>query len=122
MARKLVANVEVDGTWYGPAHPDNEVTDDVADKITNPSAWDDEDGDEVDVTELPAATIGEFAGHPSKPAGVAHPGADASVREINEWVGDDPERARVALDAEQGRGGDARSSLVSRLQSIAGTE
>lgn len=33
MARKLTKNVAVKGVWYGPAHPDNEVTDEVAEQI-----------------------------------------------------------------------------------------
>jgi hypothetical protein len=43
--RKLRSNVYVEGDefgrgqWYGPDYPDNEVTKEVADKITNPAAW-----------------------------------------------------------------------------------
>lgn len=47
MANELTSNVFVPfdpeqgagGIWYGPSYPDNEVTDAVAAKITNPAAW-----------------------------------------------------------------------------------
>lgn len=35
----LPADEGAGGTWYGPDHPDNEVTTEVAAKITNPAAW-----------------------------------------------------------------------------------
>lgn len=38
---ELAANVNVGGTWYGPAHPAAVVTDDVARQISNPKAWPD---------------------------------------------------------------------------------
>lgn len=38
---ELAANVNVAGTWYGPAHPAAVVTDDVARQISNPKAWPD---------------------------------------------------------------------------------
>ncbi len=38
-SQELIANVEVDGKWYGPAYPDNKVTAEVKDKIDNPEAW-----------------------------------------------------------------------------------
>lgn len=63
MAR-LVRNVKVGGTWYGPAHGNAEnVPADVAEQITNPNAWDevpgdggqgDDDNDVVDVEALTA--------------------------------------------------------------------
>ena len=36
-AKKLVANVFVDGEWYGPDHAAAPA--DIAAKITNPAAW-----------------------------------------------------------------------------------
>jgi hypothetical protein len=41
MTKLLVANVDVDDVWYGPDYPDSEVTDEVAEKITNPACWED---------------------------------------------------------------------------------
>lgn len=38
--RKLVQNVYVNGKWYGPAYPDNEVTAEVSKAVENPGAWD----------------------------------------------------------------------------------
>lgn len=39
---KLVANVNVDGTWYGPDHDNaDDVPAEVAEQITNPDAWED---------------------------------------------------------------------------------
>lgn len=42
----------------------------------------------------------------------------ASVKEILAEVGDDKDKAAEALAAEQGRGDDARSSLVGKLQAV----
>lgn len=40
MAEKtLTSNVHVDGKWYGPDHPRNQVTADVLAKVTNPAAF-----------------------------------------------------------------------------------
>lgn len=36
----LIANVEVDGSWYGPAYRNGDaVPPEVAEKITNPAVW-----------------------------------------------------------------------------------
>lgn len=43
-----------------------------------------------------------------------------SAREVLDWVGDDPERASAALDAEQAKGDDARTTLMARLSRLAG--
>jgi hypothetical protein len=43
MARKLIANVHVDGVVYGP-DGEQDVPKDVADRIDNPNAWDESDG------------------------------------------------------------------------------
>lgn len=39
MARDLIANVNVDGTWYGPDHQGNKVNADVEKAVTNPKVW-----------------------------------------------------------------------------------
>ncbi len=36
---ELTTNVYVDGTWYGPDYPDNKVTAEVREQITNPAAY-----------------------------------------------------------------------------------
>jgi hypothetical protein len=41
-----------------------------------------------------------------------------TVEEVKAWVGDDPDRAQQALDAE--RAGQNRSSLISHLEGVAG--
>jgi hypothetical protein len=51
-----------------------------------------------------------------EPAGDFDP--DGTVKEIESWVGDDPERAREALAAEQAKGDKARSTLVEHLQDV----
>lgn len=43
MAKELASNVHVDGRWFGPAYPDNEVTPEIAKLIPNPAAWDNAD-------------------------------------------------------------------------------
>lgn len=35
----LLQNVQIDGVWYGPNYPNNEVTAEVREKITNPAAF-----------------------------------------------------------------------------------
>jgi hypothetical protein len=37
----LTSNVLVDGTWYGPDYPENDVTAKARDQITNPAAFED---------------------------------------------------------------------------------
>ncbi len=38
---KLIANVWIDGQWYGPAHGNaSDVPVDVAEQVTNPACWD----------------------------------------------------------------------------------
>lgn len=39
MAKQLTSNVEVDGVWYGPSYPNNEPTEAVLERITNPAAF-----------------------------------------------------------------------------------
>jgi hypothetical protein len=39
---ELNSNVQVNGKWYGPAYPDNEVTSDVREQIANPEVWTEE--------------------------------------------------------------------------------
>lgn len=123
MAPKLIANVEVDGVWYGPAHGNAEnVPAGVAEQITNSAAW--EDGDEP-VTSRPAASFGQTAAAPTPPAGAPAGMADfnpnAPIAELVDYVGDDATRAQAVLDAERAKGDDARKTLVERLEAITGT-
>jgi hypothetical protein len=39
VGKVLVANVAVDGVWYGPDYPNQDVTDEVAERITGASCW-----------------------------------------------------------------------------------
>ncbi len=86
---RLSTAVIVDGEVYerGTTPPD-----DVAERITNPAAWDAPD----DAPDVP----------------------DGSAAQVEEWVGDDPKRARRALAAEAEREGGPRSTLVARLERI----
>lgn len=53
MARELIANVNVNGTWYGPSHRDNKVTADIAKAVTNEKVWSgDKDAPTVESTEV----------------------------------------------------------------------
>jgi hypothetical protein len=45
---------------------------------------------------------------------------DGTAKDVIDWVGDDPQRARQALNVEQGKGDEARTTLVARLSKIAG--
>ena len=42
-----------------------------------------------------------------------------TAAEILDWVGADSGRAEAALQAEKGRGGDARTSLIAKLEKLA---
>lgn len=45
---------------------------------------------------------------------------EGSAKQVLEWVGDDKERAAMALDIEQAKGDNARSTLVASLTKLAG--
>jgi hypothetical protein len=45
---------------------------------------------------------------------------DGTAKDVLDWVGDDRQRAGQALEVEQGKGDDARSTLVARLTKLAG--
>lgn len=45
-----------------------------------------------------------------------------SVQATEDWVAGDKERAKAALKAEEGKGDDARSTLVSKLEALANDE
>jgi hypothetical protein len=60
---RLVKNVAVDGTWYGPAHGNaDQVPAEVASQITNPKAWEgspeQSSGDDRDALLDRAAALG----------------------------------------------------------------
>lgn len=44
---------------------------------------------------------------------------DGNAKAVLDWVGDDPDRARRALDAEQAKGDEARTTLVAKLTKLA---
>lgn len=130
MAKTLISNTEVDGNWYGPDYPENEVTADVLGKVTNPAAFVEsqhefdnrirtDDGLDPDesVARNAAAALAATGGLDLSGLDV-----DAmNVEDVEAWVGDDPARARAALAAEGLRQKGARSTLVTRLEGIAGT-
>ena len=71
-----------------------DVPDWVREQVTNPAAW-----------EAPST---------GADAPIA---ATATIDEVEEWVGDDPDRARQALAAEQARP-EPRKTLVAKLERI----
>jgi hypothetical protein len=109
MAKALKQNVHVDGKWYGPDYPKNKVTADVLDQITNPQAFEDADPAQIDMRVR--------ADDGLEPVGEFELGS-ANMDEILAWVGDDPDRAQDALDAEGDRA-KPRNSLVAKLEEIA---
>lgn len=70
--------------------------------------------EERDTDEVTARTPGDHAGSDSDQTGVP----DGTVEEVKDWVGDDPDRAQQALDAENARP-TPRTSLVTHLEGIA---
>ncbi len=87
-------------------------------------------GGEVEATPPPSATPAEpDPAPPPTPPDEAPPGVmtlnrglvpDGTAKDVIDWVGDDRDRARAALEAEQGKGDDARTTLVARLSKLAG--
>ncbi len=89
-----------------------------------------------DITEVPAPEVGEVtedAGEVVADQGNIFgflPEADeigesgvvpeGTAAVVTEWVGDDVDRARRALEVELARGAEARSSLVAKLRKLAG--
>jgi len=53
-----------------------------------------------------------------KPANGDEP-PDGNIDDVLDWVGDDPARARTALEVEQSESGKGRSSLIGTLTGIA---
>ena len=107
--------------------------------------WWDKDGDVVEVpwdlgvsllelkgagfsqAEAPAASGSKPAEAPLKHAESEHydPGLpgdvpDGTAIDVLDWVGVDKSRAAAALKAEKAKGGDARTSLVAKLEKLAG--
>lgn len=56
--------------------------------------------------------------NPRRPAPVGAPPTDGTAAQVRDWVGNDPRRAQVAYDAENARGEDARSSLLTQLRRV----
>jgi hypothetical protein len=115
MAKKtLTSNVHVGNKWYGPDYPQNEVTAEVLDSITNPAAFappDDGGGagdnrfraDDFGTDEPPSLRAGETT-PPAAPAAVPDGTVpDGTAEEVLDWVGEDKTRAQQALDAEQAK-------------------
>lgn len=67
--------------------------------------------EQAEVVDHPAPE--SSAGEPSEPGAVP----DGTIDEVLAWVGDNPERARRALEAEQAAG--KRKTLVDQLSKIA---
>lgn len=90
--RRLVANVCVGGTWYGPANPGAPVTEDVAAQITNEAAWEDEGGHEsASGGSLPSGytTAVASAGGESVRTALDEPTAPPSADGLDEMERDD---------------------------------
>lgn len=71
MARKLTANVYVDGVLYGPAG--KSPSKDVAEQITNPKAW----SGKADAEDSGSSGSGSGSGNGIPPKGGAGSGVDA---------------------------------------------
>lgn len=96
--------------------PGDELPDWAEGMVTNPAAF--------APPEEPAPFVDEAPNVNGDAGGIAprFPDFDteANIKEILEWVADDPERAAYALEAEQAKGEEARTTLVTRLDEIAG--
>ena len=131
MAKQLKTNVIVGGTWYGPDYPQNKVTAEVLEQITNPAAFEGPTvGEPVngDVTNVTAGASTE-PGTPKQRASASEPAPaaplgsgpevpDGSVDEVLAWVGDDRDRAAQALEVEQAKDEDARKTLLEPLEDL----
>lgn len=94
--------------------------------------WWEKDGDVVEVPwdlgvsllELKGAGFSQVMPGQSSSKNVYDPGLPGDVPqgtaiEVLDWVGADPSRAAAALAAEQGKGSDARTSLIAKLEKLA---
>ncbi len=87
-------------------------------------------GGEVEATSPPPATPAEPDPVPTPtPPDEAPPGVitlnrglvpTGTAKDVIDWVSDDRDRAKAALEVEQGKGDDARTTLVARLSKLAG--
>lgn len=66
----------------------------------------------------PAEDEGEAADGDEEPVDGDEP-PDGNIDDVLDWVGDDPARARQALEVEQSESGKGRSSLIGTLTGIA---
>jgi hypothetical protein len=82
------------------AAPENEPTVEEADFENDADVYREEP--DVEVSAAPHTEV------PTAPEG--------SVKDVLAWVGDDPEKAQAALDAE--KAGEQRSTLISKLENI----
>ncbi|MEV0608122.1 hypothetical protein AB0I61_17325 [Polymorphospora rubra] len=100
--RILAVAVHVGDRWYYPGKP---VPAEVAAQISNPDVW------------AGSADVDEPAPGPGDGDGSVDEVPTGSIADVLEWVGDDPDRAQRALDAEQA--GKARTSLMPELERLA---
>jgi len=98
---------------------DDEATE-LADALAAEGQEDDEeDGQEPAPSHQPPAPNPDADGGPPPPPPSDELDIDGSVKDILAWAGEDPERAREALDAEQAQE-KPRSTLVKQLEKTAG--
>lgn len=118
---RLVANVHAGGGWWGPDYGVTEPPPEVAAEITNPAAWaDDDDVDAADGAEPDDSSSLDREKVAAALVGTPDPDAvpDGRIEDVVAWVGDDPDRARRALDTENATSR-PRVTLVEHLEVIA---
>lgn len=74
--------------------------------------------DEVTIKTMVDAGEWTPGGPETPPGGDGGEVPNGTVADVMAWVGDDPDRARRALDAENAKGDKARSTLAATLTSI----
>ena len=95
--------------WF---HAGDELPEWADEAITNPDAK--ATASAVEPTDAPDASV--------EPAPADGFDPDASIADLVDYVGDDPDRAREVLAAESAKGDDARKTLVAKLEAVASGE
>lgn len=118
---KFTRHVNVKGTWYKPG--DDVPAELLAGGRLNAAVVDQEVPEEEPATPPADPNAGNHGGRDGDGGGdeAVDEAVDVpagTIAEVEAWVGDDPARARQALEVELAKGEDHRKTLVAALEAI----